>query len=59
MFHEKWDEANNTIVLVETKDGKRFWEYITSIWKGNYIEKKDIDDFIFSFDKMKTYDNIT
>ena len=57
-FHEKCDEANNTIVLVETKDGKRFGGYTTCSWKGNCIEKADPDAFIFSFDKMKTYDNI-
>ena len=26
-FHEKCDHAKNTIVLVETKDGKRFGGY--------------------------------
>ena len=58
VFHEKCDEANNTIVLVETKDGKRFGGYTTCSWRGNCIEKHDPDAFIFSFDKMKTYDNI-
>ena len=58
VFHEKCDGANNTIVLVETTDGKRFGGYTTKSWKGNCIEKADTDAFIFSFDKMKTYDNI-
>ena len=58
VFHDKCDEANNTIVLVETKDGKRFGGYTTKSWKGNCVEKADTDAFIFSFDKMKTYDNI-
>jgi len=58
VFHEKCDGANNTIVLVETKDGKRFGGYTTKSWKGNCVEKADPDAFIFSFDKMKTYDNI-
>ena len=58
VFHDKCDHANNTIVLVETKDGKRFGGYTTKSWKGNCIEKPDTDAFIFSFDKMKTYDNI-
>ena len=58
VFHEKCDAANNTIVLVETKDGKRFGGYTTKSWKGNCVEKADPDAFIFSFDKMKTYDNI-
>ena len=58
VFHNKCDEANNTIVLVETKDGKRFGGYTTKSWKGNCVEKSDPEAFIFSFDKMKTYDNI-
>ena len=58
VFHEKCDGANNTIVLVETTDGKRFGGYTTKSWRGNCIEKADTDAFIFSFDKMKTYDNI-
>ena len=58
VFHNKCDEANNTIVLVETKDGKRFGGYTTKSWKGNCVEKPDPEAFIFSFDKMKTYDNI-
>ena len=31
VFHEKCDSANNTIVLVETKDGKRFGDGNTVI----------------------------
>jgi hypothetical protein len=58
VFHNKCDEANNTIVLVETKDGKGFGGYTTKSWKGNCVEKPDPEAFIFSFDKMKTYDNI-
>ena len=46
------------IILVETKDGKRFGGYTTQSWRGNCIDKPDTDAFIFSFDKMKTYDNI-
>ena len=57
-FHEKCDQAQNTIVLVETKDGKRFGGYTTCSWSGNCVDKEDTNAFIFSFDKMKTYDNI-
>ena len=58
VFHQKCDKAKNTIVLIETKNGKRFGGYTTCNWSGNCIEKKDSETFIFSFDKMKTYDNI-
>ena len=58
MFHKKCDPAQNSIVLVETKDGKRFGGYTSCSWSGDCVEKEDPDAFIFSFDKMKTYDNI-
>ena len=58
VFHEKCDEAQNTIVLVETKNGKRFGGFTTCSWSGNCVDKTDPQAFIFSFDKMKTYDNI-
>ena len=58
IFHDKCDGANSTIVLVETLNGKRFGGYTTCSWAGNCEDKNDPNAFIFSFDKMKTYDNI-
>ena len=58
IFHEKCDNAKSTIVLVETKNGMRFGGYTTCSWSGNCVDKTDTSAFIFSFDKMKTYDNI-
>ena len=57
-FHAKCDEANSSIVLVETDKGKRFGGYTTCSWRGDCIDKRDEDAFVFSFDKMMTYDNI-
>ena len=57
-FHAKCDDAQSTIVLVETDKGKRFGGYTTCSWSGDCIDKKDEDAFVFSLDKMKTYDNI-
>ena len=57
-FHSKCDEAKSSIVLVETDKGKRFGGYTSCSWSGENIEKRDEDAFIFSLDKMKTYDNI-
>ena len=57
-FHAKCDNAESTLVLVETDKGKRFGGYTTCSWSGDCIEKKDKDAFVFSLDKMKTYDNI-
>ena len=44
--------------MVETNKGKRFGGYTTCSWKGDCIDKKDKEAFIFSLDKMMTYDNI-
>ena len=57
-FHAKCDDAQSTIVLVETDKGKRFGGYTTCDWSGDCVDKKDEEAFIFSLDKMLTYDNI-
>ncbi len=57
-FHTKCDDAQSSLVLVETDKGKRFGGYTTCSWKGDCVDKKDEDAFVFSLDKMKTYDNI-
>ena len=58
IFHNKCDFAKKTVVLIETKFGKRFGGYTSCDWKGNNIEKKDNNAFLFSLDKMKIYDII-
>ena len=58
IFHEKCDQAKSTIVLVETLNGKRFGGFTTCSWAGNCEDKNDPQAFIFSLDKMETYDNI-
>ena len=58
VFHEKCDDAENSLVLIKSGNGKRFGGYTSCNWKGNSIEKKDENAFIFSLDKMKTYDKI-
>ena len=55
-FHSKCDFAKSTLVLVKSANGKRFGGYTTRDWKGNSIEKKDNNAFVFSLDKMKIYD---
>ena len=57
-FHEKCDEAKSSLVLIETDKGKRFGGFTNCSWKGDCINKKDEEAFIFSLDKMLTYDNI-
>ena len=57
-FHNKCDRAKSTIVLVESRNGKRFGGFTTCDWEGNAIEKKDENAFVFSLDKMKAYNII-
>ena len=57
-FHAKCDEAQSSVVLVETDKGKRFGGYTSNSWSGDCVDKKDPNAFVFSLDKMETYDNI-
>ena len=57
-FHNKCDWANKTLVLIETTNGSRFGGYTTCSWKGDCLEKKDEKAFVFSLNKMKTYNII-
>ena len=57
-FHNKCDWANSTLVLVQSGNNKRFGGFTTCNWKGNSIEKKDENAFVFSLDKMQIYDII-
>ena len=58
IFHKKCDGAKSTLVLVKSSNDKRFGGYTSCDWKGNNIEKKDDDAFVFSLDKRKIYDII-
>jgi hypothetical protein len=57
-FHSKCDFARSTLVLIKSANGKRFGGYTSCDWRGNNIEKKDENAFVFSLDKMKIYDII-
>ena len=57
-FHEKCDRAENSLVLIETDKGKRFGGFTSKNWRGDCQEKEDENAFLFSLDKMTTYDSI-
>ena len=57
-FHYNCDNAKSTIVLVESTSGRRFGGYTTQSWDGDCVDKKDNNAFVFSLDKMQTYDVI-
>ena len=55
-FHQKCDNHQMTLVLVETTKGRRFGGFTTKTWDGNCVKKIDNDAFVFSLDKHKIYD---
>lgn len=55
IFHDKCDNALNTLIVIRTNDGKRFGGYTTQSWEGNNIYKKDEEAFVFSLNKNKIY----
>ena len=55
-FHYHCNGARNSIVLIETINGKRFGGYTSQSWEGDGVEKQDPNAFIFSLDKLETYD---
>ena len=57
-FHSKCDLASKTLVLIQIGNGRRFGGYTTCSWKGDSLEKKDDNAFIFSLDEMKIFDII-
>ncbi len=57
-FHQNCDNSNSTIVLIETLNGKRFGGFTSQSWEGDCVDKSDPNAFIFSLDKMETYDVI-
>ena len=58
VFHEKCDNEKSSLILIKSTNGKRFGGYTSCDWKGNSIDKKDDNAFIFSLDKMEIYDII-
>ena len=57
-FHSKCDQAENSLVLVETDKNARFGGFTSCSWSGNCEEKFDENAFVFSLNKFKIYDII-
>ena len=57
-FHERWDDANSTLVLIETDKGKLIWRLYSMKLERRMHWKKDKEAFVFSLDKMMVYENI-
>ena len=55
-FHDNCDSAKNTIILIESTKGRRFGGFTSESWEGDCVDKMDSNAFVFSLDKMETYD---
>ena len=55
-FHQKCDNANITLIIIETTKGVRFGGFTTQSWHGNCLQKLDNNAFVFNIDKNKSYD---
>ena len=58
IFHQKCDNLNMSLVLVETDKDVRFGGFTTKSWKGNCTKKLDKNAFVFSLDNNKIFDII-
>ena len=56
--HNKIDGTDNILMFVETTQGRKFGEYTNIGFDSSNSCKKDEEAFLWSFDKLKTYDNI-
>ena len=56
--HNKIDGKKNILLFVETTKGKKFGGYSNIGFDSSGQFKNDDEAFLFSFDKLKTYDNI-
>ena len=58
IFHQKCDNLQMSLVLIETINGKRFGGFTSKSWEGKCIRKIDNNAFIFNIDNNKIYDVI-
>ena len=58
VFHEKCDELDKSLVIIETNKALRFGGFTTKTWEGKNRKKFDNNAFVFSLDNNKIYDII-
>ena len=57
-FHDKCDDLNMSLILIETDKDVRFGGFTTKSWKGNCLKRRDNKAFVFSLDHHKIYNII-
>lgn len=58
-FHQKCDNLNMSLVLIETDQDVRFGGFTTKTWKGDCLKKIDNSAFVFNLNNKKIYDIVT
>ena len=58
VFHEKCDNLNMSLVLIETDKDVRFGGFTSQSWAGNCLKKYDNNAFVFNIDNNKIFDVI-
>ena len=58
IYHNKCDGKANTICLIETNKGFKIGGYTEVMIDGKGNDHKDPNSFVFSINKMKSYENM-
>ena len=58
-FHQKCDNLDMSLILIETDQDVRFGGFTTKTWKGDCLKKIDNNAFVFSLNNKKIYDIVT
>ena len=54
-FHRLCDNKGKTLIMIETKEGRKFGGFTNESWDTTNKWKKNYDDFVFSLDLNKKY----
>ena len=57
-FHEKCDNLDMSLILIETADDIRFGGFTTKSWEGKCEKKEDENAFVFSLETNKIFEVI-
>ena len=54
-FHNHCDNKGKTLIIIETKEGRKFGGFTNDNWDTNNNWRKNSNDFVFSLDLNKKY----
>ena len=54
-FHNHCDNKGKTLIIIETKEGRKFGGFTNDNWDTNNKYRKNSNDFVFSLDLNKKY----